>query len=177
MRSEPLSPGTIQRDPNSQMSWWWSNNTCVEAFTSCCWSNSSGNDQISCDFGGEAASAVSQLLSDSQTSSLHQILPDIHHVVSRLPKRRAYMQHHLTTTLWLREVGWLCYASGESHEYLMKGKAGMMPDWTGVIFSLRWGLGLKTGAFWQTDPSFKAEIRLINITVPLFLVPFKSMLI
>lgn len=100
----------------------------LEASTSCCWSNSSGTDQISCDFRGEADSAVSQLLSDSQMSSLHQILPDIHHVVSCLPKRLAYMQHHLTMTLWLRKVGGLYYASGESHEYLMKGKAGMMPD-------------------------------------------------
>lgn len=143
MRSEPLCPGTVWHNPNSQMSWClmvkqaWTQHLCVlshavnrglEAFTSCCWSNSSGNGQISCDLRGEADSAVSQLLSDSQVSSLHQILPDIHHVVSCLPKRLAYMQHHLTMTLWLREVGGLCYASGESHEYLMKGKAGMMPD-------------------------------------------------
>ena len=90
-----------------------------------------GDDPIICDGGGEADSAVSQPLSDGHISSFHQILTDVHHVVSFLPPESHSHQenhHHLGVTSWLRAVGGLCAASGESHEYLMRQTEGMKGD-------------------------------------------------
>lgn len=105
-------------------------------------------------------------LSRGRMSSLHQIHFDIYQVVSYLPQRLVTVQHHLTATLCLGEVGGLSPASGEVHEYSMKGNAGTTPDWTGGIFSLESGSELGTGACWEGDLwsawNNKPEIHLIN---------------
>lgn len=107
-------------------------------------------------------------LSQGRMSSLHPIHFDIYHVVSYLPQRLVTMRHHLTVTLCLGEVGGLSPASGEVHEYSIKGNAGTTPDWTEDMVSLESGSGLRTGAFWEEDLwsawKNKLEVYLINTT-------------